>query len=216
MDPLRQIRFPIGITQNPEALQRELTAVGEDLENLLDADRGLKAGDYRLPITVRPDFAEVTPSTAARVYSWPFHVATLSTIDLVRFRLVIPQAGAEMKVGIYSSVGNRPNVLLADLGTVALSGAAGNVDIATNQQIDGAFWLSIFLKNVATQATLRGPASNGLSLGGLPAEADVLVNGVSGCLSVAEAYPAGGLPDLSPDLTPFIGLLVPVPVIRGA
>lgn len=125
---------------------------------------GWKSGDERYPIGVVSS-ATATPSTSAAVVAWPFHSPSPLRLAYVHMGLGTAQAGAEARAGIYSDgADGRPNALIEDLGTLDLSATTGKRSWTATATVQGVFWVLVWLKNVATQATVVSPSASGASL----------------------------------------------------
>lgn len=175
---------------------------------------GFKAGDH-----INPDgygaTADRTLSTSAIVYAHWFSSPRSVLIDRVGLFLVTSQTGAAARIGIYAPDGaGRPGALLLDAGELDLSTGDGSFVAATIslRWIGGIFVLTHF-KNVATQATVKGPSG---TFAGLPQAAPSAANSPSGHMQLAAAYP-GSMPASAPAVVPTVtGTVTPTPYLRVA
>jgi hypothetical protein len=150
---------------------------------------GFASGDYIVPLTVGTT-TDKTPAIAANVTAWPFFVPVATALDRIGVYLTTAQSGAAAMFGLYSSVGGRPSALLVDAGELDLSsGGAANALKTVNYTVPaGVFWGLVWLKNVATQVTVKGP--NALVPGFAGHPSDVFSSTPRGFLYLASAYPA--------------------------
>lgn len=168
------------------------------------------AGDYLRPLGVA-NVTSGTPATAAAAFGWPFFAPTQMTFDRVGVGLVTAQAGAACRIGAYRK---RGGPLLADFGELDLSAGSGtDVEATISFPVTGPFWLVVWLKNVATQATfLRPGASTTNHVGQLG-----LTAGPTGSplLRLADTYP-GSMPSTMPAVVPTAVLNAALPQLRVA
>jgi hypothetical protein len=155
-----------------------------------------------------------TPVVAASLTAWPFKFDKPTPIDYARIWLVTHQTGAEARAGLYSNVDAHPSALLADLGAQALTATSDRaVTFDANLTVKGWVWLLIWIKNVATQATIRGPGSNFATQQQFPA-LDVFLQYPTfrPYLYIESAYP-GSMPATAPAMIPAFEEKVPLPIL---
>lgn len=177
---------------------------------------GATAGDWILPPGTAT-IADRTPSVNAAVSAIAFYFPRPVTIDNVRFHVTTGQTGAEIRGAIYADNGfGRPGALIEDLGTGACTSSAADVTLAANSIVAGVVWIATFIKNVATQATFKGPGSQMAVLNMWQESTALSAATVRPILRQTVAYP-GSAPDpcttfSSAATTPS----VPLPMIQVA
>lgn len=173
---------------------------------------GFASGDYVWPRGVAT-VTDSTPSTSAHVVAWPFVFGRRTAIDRAGVYLATAQAGAACRVAAYDDDFGRPGSLLYDWNEIDLSsGSAVDALQTVDASLLGPAWVLVFVKNVATQATLRCRSAvatphGHLSLAGYTTQRP---------LGLATAYPASA-PASAPSVAPisFSANLV-VPQLRVA
>lgn len=174
---------------------------------------GLASGDFVAPLGMHTTSNARTPSTSATVCAWPFYFGEPTAIDRVRVNLVTAQTGAECRVGVYSNFRGRPLSLLVDGGTIDLSGSTGNLDATVAVTVRGRIWVLVWMKNVATQATLYGPTSMAVGLG--PNSVSPSSTAPLSFLALTDTYP-GSMPATAPSMGIASALTYPLPYLRAA
>lgn len=178
------------------------------------ADAGWPVGDERAPPNVLT-WTDVTPSTAAHVVAWPFFAPHPIVPAKVFIGLTTPQTGAAAMAGIYTNAEGRPAALVEDLGELDLSATTGKRQFTAGTiPVAGVFWVAIWLKNVATQATIRG-ASNVIA-SFLPVVSTGLISSTapSRGLLLGAAYPAS-MPAAAPAVAGHGNASVIVPTVEA-
>lgn len=176
---------------------------------------GLTAGDYIAPLGLITTAAR-TPSTSATVSAWPFHFAEPTPIDRIRMYLVTQQAGAEARYGFYTNSKGRPASLILDAGTVDLSTGTGtDKDTTVAVTLYGRIWLLIWVKNVATQATIQGAGATSVFAQGLgPGMASPVSTALFSWLTLTDTYP-GSMPATAPAMAMASSGLYPLAYLRA-
>lgn len=165
-------------------------------------DPGWPVGDERVPLGVLT-WADLTPTTAAHAVAWPFFTPAPIIPAKVFIGLTTAQAGAAARAGIYTNANGRPAALVEDLGEIDLSATTGKRQFTTaTLPVVGVFWAIIWLKNVVTQVTIRGP-SNIAGGSNMPLVSTGLVSQTffTRGLYLAAAYP-GAMPATAPAVAP--------------
>lgn len=175
---------------------------------------GYAAGDRAYPagtITV----TDRTPGVSARVTAWPFSSSIPLTIDRIGVYLTTPQTGAACRVGAYgSNRRGRLGALLLDAGELSLASGSGEILATVNFQFTGLIWVVVWMKNVATQATVKGISTAANQSWPQPGWATS--SSAYNAMSLASAYPAN-LPTTAPAVTPAnYATTDPIPVLRVA
>lgn len=178
------------------------------------ASLGFTAGDFVLPLGTHT-LASTAPSTSAAAGAFPFCFPEPTNIDRLKYRLITQQAGAELMTGIYTNSNGRPATLISDLGTQDLSATSGSdKEYTVALELEGYVWVVVWMKNVATQATLRCTTVS--SFTNIPVPSGALTNATNGgIMGVAGAYPAS-MPATAPAVVPQGALAFPTPLIRIA
>lgn len=180
---------------------------------------GYAVGDFIAPWGAMNTQSSRTLSTSAQFFAMQFYLPETYHIDLVRIFLTTAQAGAEMRVGLYTNLQGVPNALLADLGTADLStGGGGNKDWVANLYWQGILWVVMANKNVATGVTVNGPGSTSNNVGFGPVTSDFVstggVNAGMPWMAANVAYP-GSMPATCPTLG-RTSSTIPYPILRIA
>jgi hypothetical protein len=130
-------------------------------------------------------------------------------------RLVTHQTGAEAMAGVYSNANGRPASLITDLGTKDLGSASpANADWAiTGLAVGGWFWALVWMKNVATQATVRRPTSASFAINTPVISSALEQNTNVGALYLVSAYPAS-MPASAPAVVPSATFGYPLVVLQ--
>lgn len=165
-------------------------------------DPGWPVGDERVPLGVLT-WADVTLGTSAHVVAWPFFAPAPIVPAKVFIGLTTAQAGAAARCGIYTNGVGRPAALVEDLGELDLSATTGKRQFTTaTLPVVGVFWALVWVKNVATQVTVRGP-SNVAGGSNMPLVGTGLVSQAffTRGLYLASAYP-GAMPATAPAVVP--------------
>lgn len=177
---------------------------------------GYAAGDFLYPqggtlVTDR------TPSTSARVTAWPFATSIPVTVDRIGVFLTTPQAGAACMVGIYgSNKRGRLGELLLDAGELSLASGSNLIAATISFRFVGFIWGVVWMKDVATQATVKGLSAAGANIS-FPQPGFGSSSGSYSGLSLTSAYPAS-LPTTAPAVTPagFSIAADPIVILRAA
>lgn len=162
--------------------------------SLIPVSTGYAAGDYIYPVTLIQT-ASGTPSTSAVAYAYPFYLPVPTPLDRISMYLVTAQTGGAARVGLYTpDYRGRPSTLIVDGGELDLSSGGGALKEATiSVTLMGLIWGVIWLKNIATQVTVRGVSTSQVGVPGLlPGSSTLLSAGtnVLPCLQLVAAYPA--------------------------
>ena len=177
---------------------------------------GFASAEYIIPQGI-VSLTDRTPSTSAQAGAYPFYFPQAKVIDRIFHYLTTAQVGAECRVGIYANSNGRPSTLILDAGTMDLAtGGAADKSLTIAQSVSGWFWIVTFLKDVATQATLKGVNTTGSSLAG-----SVVATTLSAAvapkpyLMANMTYPVGVLP-ATPAVVPTTSSTssMPVPMLR--
>jgi hypothetical protein len=177
-------------------------------------DAGWPVGDERMPLGVLT-WTDVTPATAATAYAWPFFAPHPIIPAKLSIALTTGQAGAAARGGIYTNAAGRPAALVEDLGELDLSATTGKRQFTTaTLPVVGVFWAIVWLKNVATQATVRGPG--GVASNFVPVASTALVSstGMTRSLILAAAYP-GAMPAAAPAVAAHTGAFAPLCTVEA-
>lgn len=181
-------------------------------QSIFNRSPGITSGDWFLPAGIT-SITDRTPSILAFVTAWAFHFPISTSLSTLRMHLTLLQAGAEARAGIYSNANGRPVTLLQDLGTVNLAtGSLTDKDWAVSLNVTGWVWVLIWLKNVATQATVKGPnASTAMGT----AQLSTALSSATGraWLHLESAYP-GSMPATAPAVIPNAAASVPLCMLR--
>lgn len=172
----------------------------QNINKIYPAYIGLTATDYLMPLGLGLS-ADRTPSTSARVTAMPFWVGTQQSFDRIGIYLTTAQSGAACRIGLYTNNGHgRPANLLADFGELDLSSGGGALKLLTSSfSFSGIVWALIWLKNVGTQVTLRGPST--IASVSMPSVDPGGSNSNGRWLALTAAYPAS-MPSTAPAVNP--------------
>lgn len=152
-------------------------------------------------------YSAATPSTSAIAYFGFFPIVDDAVISALGVYLSTGQTGAEARLGVYSNVNGKPGTLIADFGTVDLSGSAGMVEAVGSLNISkyqGGVWLCVWMKNVATQATVICAGGTAAYYPMTAAQIGAASN-IRG-YSATAAYPAN-LPATAPTTATFVSAM---------
>lgn len=176
---------------------------------------GLASGNFQFPDNLAAP-TTAPGATVAHAVAWPFTARRRLTYDRIGMQLTTPQAGAEARLAIYRDDFGTPKAaaggLILDAGTISLASGSGDILATINQSMLGPFWVVIFMKDVATQATITVRSvltHRTASVQGLAALSTTIKS-----YYVPLTYP-GSAPDAAPSFT-SASTLLPVPQLRVA
>lgn len=175
---------------------------------------GYAAGDYVVPLNLVAA-QDRTPSTSAQVTAWPFFFPAATPLDRIGVYLTTAQAGAAAMFGLYSNVGGRPGSLLLDCGELSLAAGSGANALKTISYTTpvGLIWALCWVKDVATQVTVKGVLYTAGGIVGLPS--DTISGTMRGNLLLTSAYPAS-MPSTAPAVVPATTASTPAIIMRAA
>jgi hypothetical protein len=179
------------------------------------SDPGWGAGQWRWPFGETGALGNKTPTTSAFVVFYQFFAGGSTTLATARIALVTGQTGAEAWAALYEDDEGRPSDLIEDLGAQSLAGAAGDIDWTPTATVQGFFWLGIYVKGVATQATVRGPNDTGIPLF-IRADSSDLTFGSASHLYGTTTYPTSAADDPAPSIGTGGNLNVPMAMLQAA
>lgn len=172
------------------------------------------AGDFIYPAGLG-SVTDRTPSTSAHVSAWFFGSQLALRLDRVGVHLTTPQTGAACMLGLYSNNRGRPSALLLDAGEVSLASGSGLIAATISYSIIGPFWVLAWMKNVATQATIKGTSTQAGG-GFFPQPGFGTSSAAIISLGLDAAYPAS-MPATAPAVvTTGTSTSDPIPILRSA